>query len=225
LLDQVIWVRSEGKWAREYLDQGWFWVHDVPTDRPATIRVAVPGVGSCSRTAVGGDQDCVFQMDAKGWGLLEAEAPALVVDKWINHAAMTWEQLRGRIVLLTFRDLRRDSEEELSWWRQCQSAGLVVIAVYDHVPANGSVSPDDAVSRIVSLFQGVPMAGCLDADPALVADLMPKGDPGDAFAGATHSLYQVSVRPTTFLIDRAGRIRGCVDENTVQERIEMLLQE
>jgi hypothetical protein len=231
LLSRVVWVSWEGTWGQGRIDLGWFWVSGVRSDRPVMIRVVVPGIGSGSRTTVGGDWDCIFQIDTNGWGLLDVEAPSLVVDRWINHAPMTWQQLRGRVVLLTFRDLGRDNPEDhslramLSVCREYHSRGLVVIAVYGYAPEDGSVNPEHAVGRILSLFEGVPIAGCLDADPSLVADLMPRDDSGDAFAGATHSLYQVYVRPAMFLVDKQGRVRCCIDEKTLGEQIDMLLQE
>ena len=168
-------------------------------------------------------------MDTAGRGLLGVPAPALVVNRWINHAPMTWEQLRGRVVLLAFCDLTQGQDHTLSailsLYRQYQSRGLIVVVVYGHVPEDDPLDPEHAVEYILHLFRGTPIAGCLDGDPSLVADLLPENMPLGAFAGATHYLYQVGMGPALFLIDKQGRIRCCVDLGEIRERIDSLLQE
>lgn len=229
--DRTIWMSSGDRWLRGPMRKGRFVIGGVPIDRPVTIRVAVPGVGSGSAVAMAGDEDCLFRLDTVGEELLGVPASALVVDRWINHAPMTWEQLRSRVVLLAFCDLKQENPQDrtlpaiLSLHRQYQSRGLIIIVVYGHVPADGPLDPERAVDHVLHLFRGSSIAGCLDADPNLVADLLPEDSPSGALAGATHYLYQVDLVPAVFLIDKRGKVRCCADLDQIRERIDLLLQE
>jgi len=209
---------------------GCYALTDMPTDRPLTITIDVPTYGVWSRTAVADDYACDFQVVPQGWGALGQEAPPLVADTWFNHAPITLKEVRGRVVLLTFRNFTMDRDAGLATIRslltEFGSKGLLVVAVYDHLPGGNPVAEDIVTTHLTSLFEGASIAGVLDSDPDLVADLMPPGRPPGVTAGATHWLYQVHERPASFLIDKKGIVRFCEPrENNLRERIVKLLEE
>ena len=134
------------------------------------------------------------------------------------------------MVLLTFRDFRMDGDPGLATIRRLLadfgSKGLFAIAVYNHLSGGGGVAQDLVTAHITGVFEGAPIAGILDSDPALVADLMPPGRPPGVAAGATHWLYQVHERPASFLVDKKGIVRYLTPkENNLREWIVKLLEE
>jgi len=231
LIGQAITVRVERVTQEIVTDaEGGYTLTDMPTDRPVSVTVEVPTYGTWSRTTTADDFACDFQLVPPGWGALGQEAPPLFAATWFNHAPTTWKDLRGRVVLLTFRDFRMDGDPGLATIRSLLadfgSRGLVVIAVYNHLPGGGGVAQDLVTTHITGLFEGVPIAGILDSDPVLVADLMPPGRPPGVAAGATHWLYQVHERPVSFLIDKKGVVRHLTaKESDLRDRIEELLDE
>jgi hypothetical protein len=209
---------------------GYYTLTDMPTDRTITVTIEVPSYGTWSRTTTADDFACDFQLVPQGWGALGQEAPPLVVDAWFNHTPMTLKEVRGRVVLLTFRNFTMDRDPGLATIRglltEFSARGLLVIAVYDHLPGGSSIAEDVITNHITGLFEGAPIAGVLDADPTLVADLMPPGRPPGATAGATHWLYQVHEQPASFLIDKKGIVRHCTaKESALRDWIERLLDE
>lgn len=209
---------------------GCYTLTDLPTDRSITITIDMPSYGVWSRTTVADDYACDFQVVPQGWGALGREAPPLVADAWFNHAPISLQEARGRVVLLTFRNFTMDRDSGLATIRslleEFGSKGLLVVAVYDHLPGGNPVAADLVTTHLTNLFEGAPIAGVLDSDPDLVANLMPAGRPPGVTAGATHWLYQVHERPASFLIDKKGIVRFCEPrENNLRERIVKLLEE
>lgn len=209
---------------------GYYTLTDMPTDRSIAITIDVPSYGTWSRTTTADDYACDFQLVPQGWGALGQEAPPLVADTWFNHAPISLKEVRGRVVLLTFRNFAMDRDAGLATIRSLLAEfgpnGLLVIAIYDHLPGSNPVAADLVTTHLTSLFEGASIAGVLDSDPDLVADLMPPGRPPGVTAGATHWLYQVHERPVSFLIDKKGIVRFCEPrENNLRERIVELLDE
>lgn len=209
---------------------GGYMLTDMPTDRPVSVTIEVPTYGTWSRTTVADDFACDFQVVPQGWGALGQEAPLLFAETWFNHAPVTLKEVRGRVVLLTFRDFSMHRDPGLATIRslltEFGSKGLLVIAVYDHLPGGNSVAADLVTTHIAGLFEGAPIAGMLDSDPDLVADLMPPGRPPGVTAGATHWLYQVHERPASFLIDKKGIVRHCTErDSALRDWVEKLLDE
>lgn len=209
---------------------GYYTLTNMPTDRPVRVTIEVPGYGKWSRTAIADDFGCDFQLVPQGWDALGHEAPLLFAQTWFNHDPVILSEARGQVILLTFRDFRMDRDPGLATicrlLRDVGSEDLSVIAVYDHLSAGGSIATDLVTTHIAGLFEGLPIAGMLDADPDLVADLMPPGRPPGMSAGATHWLYQVHERPVSFLIDRKGIVRYCIARETdLWDKIERLLEE
>jgi hypothetical protein len=231
LIGRTITVRVERVTQEMVTDaDGWYTLTDMPTDRPITVTIDVPTYGTWSRTTVADDFACDFQVVPPGWGALGQPAPLLFADRWFNRPPMVLKDLRGRVVLLTFRDFRMDGDPGLTAMGRLLtdfgSEQLVVIAVYNHLPGGNSMAKDLVASHITGLFGGAPIAGFLDADPALVADLMPPGRPPGVAAGATHWLYQVHERPASFLIDKTGIVRHLTaKEGDLREWIVELLEE
>jgi len=209
---------------------GCYTLTDMPTDRSITITIEVPSYGTWSRATTADDYACDFQLVPQGWGALGQEAPPLVADTWFNHSPITLKEARGRVVLLTFRNFTMDRDPGLATIRSLLTEfgpnGLLVIAIYDHLPGGNPVAADLVTTHLTSLFEGASIAGVLDSDPDLVADLMPPGRPPGVTAGATHWLYQVHERPVSFLIDKKGIVRFCEPrENNLRERIVVLFDE
>ncbi len=205
--------------------QGCFVLRRVPADRSVTVAIRVPGCGTWSRTAAAGDVDCHFLVCPQGWDAVGQEATPLVVDRWFNHAPMTWDQLRGWVVLLTFRDFM-DVDPGLSQIRNlCEEygpRGLAVIVVCQHAPTERLA--DLAVKHALRQFNGIPIAGCLDADPNVAAEVTPPARPFE-IGGATHWLYQVHDCPAYFLIDKRGTVRCCPRASDLEQWVQRLLDE
>jgi hypothetical protein len=203
---------------------------DLPTERSLTITITVDPYGSWSRTTTPDDFACDFRLCPQGWGVVGQEALPLFAGRWFNHAPMTLKEVRGRVVLLTFRDFAGDRDPGLSRLQnlhnQYGERGLLIIAAYNHLPQGSPLAEDLVVSHLAASFGGAPIAGFLDADPVLVADLMQPERPRGATSGATHWLYQVHARPAFFLIDKTGTVRHCTgNAGELNERIESLLDE
>lgn len=209
---------------------GSYMLTDMPTDRSVTVMIEVPTYGTWSRTTMADDLACDFQVVPQGWGAVGEEAPVLFGETWFNHAPVVLKEVRGRVILLTFRNFSTDRDPGMttirSLSREFGSKGLLVIAVYDHLPGGNSVAVDLVTTHLTELFEGAPIAGMLDSDPDLVADLMPPGRPPGVTAGATHWLYQVHERPASFLIDKKGIVRHCAERDSeLRGWVERLLNE
>jgi hypothetical protein len=231
LADRAIQVRigRSAQWLRTN-GGGYFQMTDMPEGQPITVTIEVDPYGSWSRTAIPDDYACNFQLSPQGWDVVGKEAPPLFTGKWFNHVPMTLEELRGRVVLLAFRSLDRDVDPGLARIRNLQNEfgprGLLVVAIYNCLPSGSPLAEDIVAEHLLKLLEGAPMAGLLDADPALVADLMPAERPAGAAAGATHWMYQVHTRPAFFLIDKAGKVRHCTGKDVeLSEWIQRLLGE
>ena len=218
-----------GQWLRTDAT-GTFVLTDLPTDRLLTVTLEVEPYGVWSRTTTPDDFACDFRLYRQGWDVVDKEAPPLLAGRWFNHTPLTLEEVKGRVVLVTFRDFSGDRDSGLSQLKnlhvQHGPKGLLIIAAYNHLPHGSPLAEDLVASHLAASFEGVPIAGLLDGDPALVADLMPPERPAGARGGATHWLYQVHSRPAFFLIDKAGKVRHCTGEaRRLNEWIESLLNE
>jgi len=231
LADRSIRMRigRNAQWLRTDAG-GYFVMTEMPKGRPLAVTLEVDPYGSWSRTATPDDFACDFRLCPQGYDVVGKEALPLFMGKWFHHAPTTLEELRGRVVLLAFRNFDRDVDPGLA--RICDlqneyaAQKLLVIAIYNHLPSSSPLAEDIVSGHLASFFEGAPMAGLLDADPSLVADLMPAERPAGAGAGATHWMYQVHTRPAFFLIDKAGTVRHCTGNDTeLREWVERLLGE
>jgi len=231
LADRAVNVRvgRSSQWLRTDAE-GYYVMTDMPTDRSITIVIEVDSYGSWSRATTPDDFACDFRLCPQGWDVQGKEALPLFAGRWFNHAPMTLKEVKGRVVLLTFRDFAGDRDPGLSRLQNLHSQygrkGLLIIAVYNHLPQGGSLAGDLVVNHLAASFGDASIAGFLDGDPALVADLMPPERPAGAAAGATRWLYQVHSQPAFFLIDKAGKVRHCAgDAGRLNGWIESLLDE
>jgi len=224
-----IWTNPGSSLGTDH--EGYFTVRGLPTDEPVLVVVVVPGYGKWSQMATTGDLDCNFQVYPSGRGVVDGEAPPLVVDRWLNHAPVTLEDLRGRVVVLMFCSLRehpRPADAALSSIRvldrQYRSQGLMTIVVYNHL--SGDDPPATNITEyLLGQFGGLPIAGCFDAEPNSVTDPMPKDCPTAAMNGVTHWRYRVCSQPTCFLIDKQGKVRYCVEPKDLWDPVGSLLAE
>jgi thiol-disulfide isomerase/thioredoxin len=120
-----------------------------------------------------------------------ATAPALAAGDWINSAPLKLNELRGRVVLIEFwtfgcYNCRNTLPFVKSWHERYQAKGLTVIGV--HSPEFDEERKVDSLRREV-MFLGIRYAVVTDNDYQ------------------TWSAYHVEAWPTTFLLDKQGRIR------------------
>jgi hypothetical protein len=206
--------------------EGRFVLGGVSERGPVTVAVRVLGYGTWQRTAFAGDTDCDFAVYPQGWGIVGEKATDLIVDRWFNHAPMMWDALRGRVVLLAFHRVRlspnRESPQLRNLHERYSSRGLTIIVVFPHVPPERLTDP--VVGSHVRQFSGTSIAGCFDADPNMIAELMPPARPSAA-EGATHWLYQVHSCPAYFLIDKQGVVRCNPGETELEDWVQRLLEE
>jgi thiol-disulfide isomerase/thioredoxin len=120
-----------------------------------------------------------------------AAAPELAAGEWINSAPLKLNDLRGRVVLVEFWtfgciNCRNTLPYVKSWHDRYQAKGLTVIGVH---------SPEfDEERRVENLRREVTSLGIRYA---VVTD-------NDY---QTWNAYHVEAWPTTFLLDKQGRIR------------------
>jgi hypothetical protein len=206
--------------------EGRFVLERVPPNDPVSIAISVPGYGTWMRTALAGDTDCDFSVCPHGWGVVGEKAVELAVVRWFNHAPMTWEELRGRVVLLAFEGNSYGREQRLlqirNLYEKYNREGLTVIVVYPYVLPERLT--DLFVRSHTRQFSDVSLAGCFDADSDVIADLMPPARPVAA-EGATHWLYQVHDRPAYFLIDKQGLARCNPSAAELEDWVQRLLAE
>jgi len=120
-----------------------------------------------------------------------ARAPELAAGDWINSAPLKLNELRGRVVLIEFwtfgcYNCRNTLPFVKSWHDRYQAKGLTVIGV--HSPEFDEERKVENLRREVTSL-GVRYAVVTDNDYQ------------------TWSAYHVEAWPTTFLLDKQGRIR------------------
>ena len=231
IADRPVTIRlaRRGQWLRTDA-AGYYLLTDLPTGQPITIELEVAPYGPWSRTATPDEFACDFHLSPQGWDLIDRQAPPLFPTRWFNHTPMTLQQLKGRVVLLTFRRFQGDADPGLPRLRhlhhQYDPQGLTIIAVYDHLPVIDPLAEDIVAGHLATLFAGTTIAGFLDTEPEFIADLMPPERPTIAAAGATHWMYQVHARPAFYLIDKEGIVRHVADtESKLSDHIQRLLAE
>jgi len=142
-----------------------------------------------------------------------ATAPELAAGEWINAAPLKLNELRGRVVLIEFWtfgciNCRNTLPYVKSWHDRYQEKGLTVIGV--HSPEFDEERKVENLRREVTSL-GIRYAVVTDNDYQ------------------TWSAYHVEAWPTTFLLDKQGRIRwmhvgeGSYDE--AERLIQKLLAE
>jgi len=120
-----------------------------------------------------------------------AAAPELATGDWINSAPLKLNELRGRVVLIEFWtfgciNCRNTLPYIKSWHDRYQDKGLTVIGV--HSPEFDEERKVENVRREVTSL-GIRYAVVTDNDYQ------------------TWSAYHVEAWPTSFLLDKQGRIR------------------
>ena len=120
-----------------------------------------------------------------------AAAPELATGDWINSAPLKLNELRGRVVLIEFWtfgciNCRNTLPFIKSWHDRYQDKGLTVIGV--HSPEFDEERKVENLRREVTSL-GIHYAVVTDNDYQ------------------TWSVYHVEAWPTTFLLDKQGRIR------------------
>jgi len=142
-----------------------------------------------------------------------ATAPELAIGDWINSAPLKLNELRGRVVLVEFwtfgcYNCRNTLPFVKSWHDRYQDKGLTVIGV--HSPEFDEERKVENLRREVTSL-GIRYAVVTDNDYQ------------------TWSAYHVEAWPTTFLLDKQGRIRwmhvGEGGYDGAEQQIQKLLAE
>jgi thiol-disulfide isomerase/thioredoxin len=137
-----------------------------------------------------------------------AAAPELAAGEWINSAPLKLNDLRGRVVLVEFwtfgcYNCRNTLPFVKSWHDRYRNKGLTVIGVH---------SPEfDEERKVENLRREVTSLGIRYA---VVAD-------NDY---QTWNAYKVGGWPTTFLLDKQGRIRWMHEGEGGYDEAERLIQ-
>ena len=154
-----------------------------------------------------------FGTSAEYKGSESATAPELAAGDWINSEALTLSNLRGRVVLVEFWtfgciNCRNTLPKIRSWHDRYRDKGLTVIGVH---------SPEFPEERKVETLRE--QVASLGINYAVVSD-------NDY---QTWNAYDVYAWPTTYLIDKQGRIRwmrvGEGDYDETERLIQKLLAE
>jgi len=142
-----------------------------------------------------------------------ATAPELAAGEWINSAPLKLDELRGRVVLIEFWTFGcyscRNTLPFVKFWDdRYQDKGLTVIGV--HSPEFDEEREVESLRREVASL-GISYPVVTDNDYQ------------------TWNAYHVEAWPTTFLLDKQGRIRwmhvGEGDYNEAERQIQKLLAE
>jgi thiol-disulfide isomerase/thioredoxin len=137
-----------------------------------------------------------------------AAAPELAAGEWINSAPLKLNDLRGRVVLIEFWtfgciNCRNTLPFVKSWADRYREKGLTVIGV--HSPEFDEERQVENLRREVTSL-GIRYAVVTDNDYQ------------------TWSAYHVEAWPTTFLLDKQGRIRWMHEGEGGYDEAERLIQ-
>jgi len=137
-----------------------------------------------------------------------AAAPELAAGEWINSPALKLNDLRGRVVLIEFWtfgciNCRNTLPFIKSWHDRYQDKGLTIIGV--HSPEFDEERKVENLRREVTSL-GIRYAVITDNDYQ------------------TWNAYKVEAWPTTFLLDKQGRIRWMHEGEGSYDEAERLIQ-
>lgn len=137
-----------------------------------------------------------------------ATAPDLATGEWINTEPLKLDDLRGRVVLIEFwtfgcYNCRNTLPFVKSWHERYHDKGLTVIGV--HSPEFDDERKLENVRREVASL-GIRYAVVTDNDYQ------------------TWNAYHVEAWPTTFLLDKQGRIRWMHEGEGDYDKAEQLIQ-
>jgi hypothetical protein len=121
--------------------------------------------------------------------------PPLPATGWINGGPMSWDQLRGKVVVLHFWDVHcRPSINELPlvalWHKRAAEEGAVIIGIHP---------PTDDLAAVRKELADV------GADYCVLVDSPATKSGG---VGLLHDWFGNSWWPNTVLVDKAGRVAG-----------------
>jgi len=195
--------------------QGRYILTGLPEGKNISGSVYAAGYGHTIFKAVVDSNDLDIQMFPQEWNLLDKQAPALLVEKWINTEPVILEQYRGKVVLLQVGVLLPNYSSDLELTQRMIGKyavqGLEVIAVHQPLDVTwaGAVTETDIAEYITRHNIIYPFG--IDEDTS-----------GN---GATYSLYDVKATPALYLIDKEGFIRISPKRNELDKWIDQLLAE
>ena len=195
--------------------QGRYTLTGLPKGKNISGNIYAAGYGHNMFKTVVDSNDLDIQIFPQGWELLDKEAPALLVQKWINTEPVALEQYRGKVVLLQIGVLLPNYSSDLELTQRMigkyADQGLEVIAVHQPLDVTwaGAVTDADIAEYIDSYNIIYPFG--IDEDTS-----------GN---GATYSLYDVKATPALYLIDKEGFIRISPKRNELDNWIDQLMAE
>ncbi len=179
---------QEGGWVNDYrreIDVFYSYEKDMPAEKLEAI-IAERRKQLDEWQAKGGFRDT----------LTGRPAPPFPDTTWLNSEALTWEDLRGWVVILDFwadwcGPCRADMPVMRQWHEKRNATGITVLGI--HAPG----SRLESIEKIIKRYKlGYPI--CIDT-------LAPPGARG---LGAFSSWFGVSGIPYAFVIDGEGRVAG-----------------
>ena len=197
--------------------QGRYTLTGLPKGKNISGNIYAAGYGHTMFKTVVDSNDLEIQMFPQGWELLDKEAPALLVEKWVNTEPVILELYRGKVVLLQVGVLLPNYSSDLELTQRMigkyANEGFEVIAVHQPLDVTwaGQVTQADIAEYIDSYNIIYPFGIDIDEDTS-----------GN---GATYSLYDVKAAPALYLIDKEGFIRISPKRDELDNWIDQLLAE
>jgi protocatechuate 3,4-dioxygenase beta subunit len=150
----------------------------------------------------------------QGWDLLDKQAPGLLVEKWLNTEPVTFEQYRGKVVLLQIGILLpnypRHFERIENALGKYGAKGLKVIAIHEPLSRTwaGRVTERDIRAFIEKNKIEFPF-----------------GIDNSIHDASARSAYGLKVTPALYLIDKKGIVRVSPKQDDLEKWIKRLLAE
>jgi hypothetical protein len=195
---------------------GRFELSGLPDDRAFRVMVSYSEYGhqQFDGLTTGGNFD--LQIFPHGYKLFGKQAPPLQVEKWFNSQRVSFQQLRGKLVLLQI-GIHIDTYDNynqsvLQMYEKYANKGLSVIALY--INNDGSWPRRTNEEEIIAYLKQNNIDFPVGLD---------KAEPGSS--GATYRAYGSKASPAEYLIDKKGILRCSPMNKDLEEWILRLLSE
>ena len=144
--------------------------------------------------------------------LIGQDAPAFPETTWLNSEALTWDNLKGKVVIVDFwadwcGPCRRDYPELAEMHGKRDKSGIYVIGI--HTPG----SKEASIQKVLDDFD-MQYPICIDV----------KAPKGERAWGLLYSQYRVYGIPHAFVVDHNGLIAGQGSLREMKDRASELVQ-
>ena len=226
-----------GRYTRDYRTQvdGFFLIEHLSEGTPIGLHLRKTPEEHYFKTVAPNQTSIVIETAPQGHGVFGHQAPALIVQEWINTEPVSLNQYLGRVVLVQF-GVRFEypvgpeyaSTDYFPYLAKLHSKyhahGLEIVFLELPVQPRSTYfidMPLDALKRKLAGRKWPYHVG-IDQHPRFVADLLPNQQYG---LGATYSLYQIRGHTACVLIDRLGIVAAIPEQSQLEKRIRSLLRE